>query len=314
MDPSWHVVQDILNDPRKDSLLRGCDVVTMFVPTRTNRTNSNWLRCIDSCSNVSSLSPPPYEVTTAIESTHRWSSHFVRPLHLCPWAGSSLDTFGAIRYWVVLMDPNVDEDSSVVLEEMERMIRYAAMQLEQITNKEDPFQTVDASVAISFVVFVPFSTGSSKSMDTTSSRLVHPSLEFESFHEFFVTLEDRFLEEYDAYLDSIDDDSDPPTVKEIPVGCNVTIAAFHPHWRFNTLDPTAIDWEKRTPYPTISLVMSSAIDALIDETEDTSSSAVTTSIATSNEKTLCKFGSDRLKELFDTDVIGKEGGTKGGCL
>jgi hypothetical protein len=53
--------------------------------------------------------------------------------------------------------------------------------------------------------------------------------------------------------------------------------------------------------------MSSVIDALIDpdaeQSEDGSSSVVTNRIAASNEKTLCKLGVDRLKEMYKSKVI-----------
>ncbi|KAL3786127.1 hypothetical protein ACHAW5_001215 [Stephanodiscus triporus] len=54
-------------------------------------------------SGEASGSSPPIEAIEAIDSTRRWSENFVRRLGLCPWAGSSLDVPGAIRYWVLLL-------------------------------------------------------------------------------------------------------------------------------------------------------------------------------------------------------------------
>ena len=69
---------------------------------------------MDTLSSMSSSSlpmqRPPSEAIVAIKNTRRWSEDFVRKLGLCPWAGSSLDTIGAIRYWVLLVGCNDDED------------------------------------------------------------------------------------------------------------------------------------------------------------------------------------------------------------
>ena len=74
---------------------------------------------------------------------------------------------------------------------------------------------------------------------------------------------------------------------------------------------SAVDYEKRTPYPTISIVMSSAIDSLVpkddhdhdDERKESGSSVVTNRIAASNEQTLCALGVDKLKEIVVNDVL-----------
>ena len=50
------------------------------------------------------------EAIVAIENKHRWFKDFVRKLGLCPWAGSSVDTIGAIRYWVLFVGCDDDDD------------------------------------------------------------------------------------------------------------------------------------------------------------------------------------------------------------
>ena len=58
----------------------------------------------------SPMQRPLMEAIIAIENTRRWSEDFVRKLGLCPWAGSSLNTIGAIRYWVLLVGCDDDDD------------------------------------------------------------------------------------------------------------------------------------------------------------------------------------------------------------
>lgn len=260
---------------------------------------------------------PPIAALNSINATHRWASHFVRPLQLCPWAASSLDTLGAIRYWVLLIDDYTHDNSdvrneNVVLHHMEQMVREAGVQLEQITQpNSENMKPIDPSAAISFVICAPYNSSCGDDIE----------VEFEPFHEFFIDLEDRLLDECDDYWDGIDttrnnDDSVENNESDIPQGCKITIAAFHPHWRFNTqggandMKESAVDYEKRTPYPTISIVMSSAIDSLMqnddynnEEAEESGSSVVTNRIAALNEQTLCALGVDKLKEMVNNYVL-----------
>jgi hypothetical protein len=322
---SWHFLpDDVAPEESQYSILHGCDSVLITLDKTDHTLTSHWLRSIDpltssqiqeatkdSQSDDDTSRRPPREAIAAIEATHRWASNFVRPLHLCPWAGSSLDTCGAMRYWIILVDHDTSNQSKLaekwqnVLEVMEQIVRKAGMQIEQITtttsedDSKQQMKPIDASVAISFVVLVP----------TQQSQNVLP--DFETFHEYFLDLEDRLLDECDEYWDTVADGEIDET--EVPDGCKLTIAAFHPDWKFNNEDESvddvtdstsAIDFEKRTPYPTISIVMSSAIDALMDQdVEDDASSAVTNRIAAANEETLCKIGVDKLREMFATEVV-----------
>jgi hypothetical protein len=295
----------------EESILLGCDaIVTKLNATDGTLQPYKWLRSIDDSSSneIAALmaaertsdtshhptANPPEEALAAIEATHRWAANFVRPLHLCPWAGSSLDTRGAIRYWVLLSDASNDRSSANnddVFGAMTSLIRAAGVQLEQITSEP---KAIDASVAISFVILVPTNVQS----------------DFEPFHDFFLDLEDSLLDECDEYWENDGEHHDEST---IPDACKITIAAFHPKWKFNNQNDgneiaSAIDYEKRTPYPTVSIVMSSAIDALMErdvdsKDEENSSSIVTNRIAATNEKTLCKLGVDKLSEMFEKEVL-----------
>ncbi|KAL7465355.1 hypothetical protein ACHAXS_005681 [Conticribra weissflogii] len=324
---------------------------------------------------------PPMEALEAMEATYRWASNFVRPLHLCPWAGSSLDTPGAMRYWVVLLDSNEDsnDNESNMMEVqrqriIEKAVREAGIHLRQITSSSDgnlnDENAIDPSVAISFVIIVPRvqspSTLSSSPLPSMDRSILIDILQsFDSFYEFFLDLEDRLLDECDNYWDETEenniDDRDSggldgnsgDTAKEAPIGCEITIAAFHPDWRFSAADcdggsndgendiieregtvstdlTTPIDFEKKTPFPTISIVMSSAIDALMKDRDEqqqqhdrnstdinakkgdmqsnparnsSNSAPITEKIASVNEKTLNMIGTEKLFNLFERDVL-----------
>ena len=262
-------------------------------------------------SSSSSSSSPPIEALQAIQATHRWADKFVRQLNLCPWAGSSLDKPGAIGYWAILIEEE-DDDEGMILDKMEEIVREAGVQLSLATTSkyEDVGQIIDPSVAISFIILVPMGR-------TSNNKSSLPN--FGNHHEFFIDLEDRLLDECDDYCETSDDNDDDDEdetednndLNVNSLGCEITIAAFHPDWQFNGsegADGDAINYEKRTPYPTISIVMSSVIESLMKEREDgngdSSSSALATErIADSNEKTLCAIGVERLKEIFDEEVL-----------
>ena len=308
------------------------------VITKTTDLTNRWIGSLDPSSpldtttlqtihnnNNNAVSPPPIEALKAIQATHRWADKFVRQLNLCPWAGSSLDKEGAICYWALLIDDEHDDDEGMVLNKMEEIVREAGVQLTLATSDDDEEGDgggrIDPSVAISFIVLVPL-----KRRTNSSNNDILP--DFGNFHEFFIDLEDRLLDECDDYWDEVDaadnDDNEETNDNTVlsnvnSLGCEITIAAFHPKWQFNgsneQTDGDAIDYEKRTPYPTISIVMSSVIESLMKEREDggggsededngTSSALATERIADLNEKTLCAIGRDRLKEIFDEEVLG----------
>ena len=88
------------NESEADSILRGCDAIISKLDVESNTLSPHrWVRSFHpfSTTNLENLlqdeendsgnSSPPSEALSAIEAMHRWSSNFVRPLHLCPWAG-----------------------------------------------------------------------------------------------------------------------------------------------------------------------------------------------------------------------------------
>lgn len=337
-DEQWGYQSSYNND--KDEIIHGrYNAVIIKTSDLANRWIGSFDPTIDiTDDNSSSLSSPsssptspPIEALQAIQATHRWSDKFVCQLNLCPWARNSLDEPNAICYWALLIDE--EDDDGIILDKMEEIVREAGVQLTLATSddetEEDGGRIIDPSVAISFIVLVP------TKGRANGSKNYSDALDFGSFHEFFIDLEDRLLDECDDYWDMIGaDDADNEDNEEVDkddeavgnnnvpnvnsLGCDITIAAFHPNWQFNgsneQSDGDAIDYEKRTPYATISIVVSSVIEGLMKEREDggetdkdgnvsSSSAPATERIADLNEKTLCSIGVERLKEIFKKEVM-----------
>lgn len=317
------------------SILRGCDAIISTLNNDDNSIHpSVWARTLQTThqptdklhsllaqqQHNSQETSVPNEAIQAIEATHRWSENFVRQLSLCPWAPASLDTVGAIRYWVLVVENdsnnyenNDNNADSVILDQMEDIVRKAGSQLKQITSHssdgENDDSRIDPNVAISFVILVDAQLKQTTATSSEEKSFNNILPDFTTFHEFFLDLEDRLLDECDDYMDSIADDMHD---SDECIGCDITIAAFHRQWQFfgntdtkNDDTEQPIDYEKRTPYPTISIVMTEAIDTLMNEDEgiDGSSALATRKIAKLNEKTLESIGLDRLKEMFKSEVL-----------
>lgn len=206
--------------------------------------------------------------------TYRWCSNFVKHLNLCPWAKQSLSSENAIRVKVV--------DQKDGLDKMEQVVRESAIELKDLTDRG----LVDPYIGISFVVSLP---------DCGTSGNDEEGFDFLSFNEYFNDLEEEFLDELVDGAGSY-------------IGDEVTIAPFHPKWSFapsdmdedneNNYDETIedpINYEKRTPFPTISIVMSKGIDLAGEET--------TARIGVHNEEILNQVGSIALKSLYHDKVL-----------
>ena len=77
----------------------------------------------------------------------------------------------------------------------------------------------------------------------------------------------------------------------------VTVAGFHPRWEFGDSvgsDP-AVSWEKRSPVPTVSVVLSQGVLAAGRE--------ATAGIAEHNEAVLSTLGEAATAEVFKTKVL-----------
>jgi len=98
--------------------------------------------------------------------------------------------------------------------------------------------------------------------------------DFSDFYEWFEDLEESFFE----------DDF-------------VTLAPFHPEWQFGD-GPPELDIEKRSPYPTITVVCTSVIDK--------AGPAATEQIGEHNEQVLLDLGISKLQQFYQTKVFHKD--------
>ena len=174
----------------------------------------------------------------------------------------------------------------------------------------------DPNVSITFVVAAPFLTSTDTNITelrkTTSiqkrtslndhehnvleelSNFPYP-FDFSNFVEFFNDLDDRFYfeaEDYDLEQQQKCHEDDSSN-GDLPLGKIVTLASFHPLWRFasNTESDNAIDFEKRSPYPTISIVLKKAI-------EDAGGEIITNKISRQNEDILNSKNINDLRNMF----------------
>jgi hypothetical protein len=100
---------------------------------------------------------------------------------------------------------------------------------------------------------------------------------------------DWYLQEEDNWLDDAEED-------ENSVANHITWAPFHPEYEFQG-DDECLQVEKRSPYPTVSIVSSAVIDS--------AGPSVTANIAKNNEEILRKKTASQWQELYDASVRSK---------
>ncbi|EJK58615.1 hypothetical protein THAOC_21246, partial [Thalassiosira oceanica] len=127
----WLEIDSTLRDDHE--FMRDCDAVVSWVgvdrdestvirmsqPVESRQSESDYASTFRSAKNQ----VPPRSAVEAIEATQRWSSNFVRRLNLCPWAGQSLDTPGAMRFWVLLVGG--DDGEELIYDRLNRTIHMA---------------------------------------------------------------------------------------------------------------------------------------------------------------------------------------------
>lgn len=239
--------------------------------------------------------PFPYVGVEAAQSTLRWCDEFVAKLGLCPWAKQSLSRSGTVRIHIVRTNYR---NSVANLGGYEDAIRSAAADLLLVTNhitddsrknnvqvpdsvgktekiklcyEVDGPPVVDPKLAITFIVLAP-----SESLSVPGS-----SISFPEFYEFVDNLESKLFDEADAGISS--------------TGDLVTIAGFHPQWEFLGLTNSPINFEKQSPYPTVSLVLTESIDEAGQE--------ATERISKHNKEVLSSIGIQMLSKIFREKVI-----------
>lgn len=240
----------------------------------------------------------------AVEATLRWCSDFVAKLNLCPWAKLSLAEQNAIRVKVV--------DQSLGIDSFEQIVRDSGLELLELTGHEEyssdddinmvargggekDVQCIDPNVAITFIIALP--PPMHADVDYIDKELQNlPDFNFAPFHDFVFDLEDRLFEEADAFTE--EDEVSQLHVSDgaqVPIGDWITVAPFHEAWSFAGDYDSPVAWEKRTPFPTVSVVRSDAIEAAGEE--------ATSRIAKHNEEVLSDMGSHALRDLFQKDIL-----------
>jgi hypothetical protein len=101
---------------------------------------------------------------------------------------------------------------------------------------------------------------------------------------------------YDWYIDEEDNMLDDAVEDDTSIANYVTWAPFHPAYQFDG-DDECLWVEKRSPYPTVSIVSSAVIDSAGD--------SVATNIGENNEEILRKKTASQWQELYDASVRSK---------
>lgn len=226
----------------------------------------------------------------ATEATLRWCNDFVAELNLCPWAKLSLAEQNAIRVKII--------DQSLGIDSFEQIVRDSGEELLRLTGHDEysSNSSIDPNIAITFIVALP-------PLDCIDQEGLHlPDFGFASFHDFVFDLEDRLFEEADAFAEAAEqqnnqDGTITDSAQAAPIGDWITVAPFHPAWSFEGEANSPVAWEKRTPFPTVSIVRSDAIEAAGEE--------ATARIAQHNEEILNDVGSHALRDLFRRAVLQK---------
>ena len=211
----------------------------------------------------------------AAEQTWNWCQHFVVPYNLCPWAAASVQAAatGAIQIYVVppSLSPSTKLQQNLLLFDgmfVEKIIHYVANEFYQKLRH----QQLDPNTAIAFVVVADHG----------------QTIDFGSFYEWFIDLEDRWLE----------------AAEEGEMEDRITLAPFHPDWHFGANDQDdgidnddnnlALNFEKKSPFPTISIVSAEVIDK--------AGEAATKQIGINNAKLLQSKSAREWEILYDQAV------------
>jgi hypothetical protein len=203
-------------------------------------------------------------IESALQQTWNWCANFVVPLSLCPWASNSVRAAErAIQFYVA--DSAVDQSMATdTLLELSRRLR-------------DQLETgqVDPNNAILFQVFV---NSDHQPQDPWFAR-------FEPFHEWFVQTEDDWLD--------LAADNDQHHVAN---AC--TLASFHPDWMYQGQESDALQLEKQSPFPIVSVVATSVIDK--------AGATVTEVIAEHNAETFARQSLGEWKEFYRQAIAGNQ--------
>ena len=228
----------------------------------------------------------------AIQKTWNWCTKFVVPLNLCPWAASSVTTSGAVQIYVIPSNYTKSPD------QLESLVENVAQHFVQSTSDMAQDMT---KVAIAFLVLETYT------CSEDGSNLQNWYDSFPEFYNWFINLEDSWIDQ-GSYIDMEGEEEEEENWEDSytsSIYCDlVTLAAFHPEWEFGSNDETdesiqALNFEKTSPYPTISMVWTSAIDAAGPE--------ATERIGVHNQRLLQEeMTLSQLTKLYQQDVLNND--------
>jgi hypothetical protein len=192
------------------------------------------------------------------KETWNWCRNFIVPMQLCPWARKSLETTSALQIYVSSTSNSSNNNNNPHKKQKTRVVQDVALAFRDYILE---FPALE-STAIFFIIFPH------KMMDDDDSS------SFIEFYEWFEQLEDDW---------DIDE---------------VTVAAFSPDWQFgdDTDETLSLEFEKKSPYPTITLVSTKIIDQ--------AGPAATEQISHQNYDTLTQKSPSELQQLWQESISG----------
>lgn len=198
--------------------------------------------------------------------TWNWCAHFVARYNLCPWAAASVVDPAAIHIYIV------NDDDTAVGSHLETIVESIAEEFARKLNSRKE-ERIDPNTSICFVVLCPAKRHAMLETNAAASAFA----DFSTFYEWFLDIEERW--------DMVD---------------TVTLAPFHPGWKYEGDDADVLELEKRSPFPTISMVATSTIDK--------AGPAATTKIANHNEAILQEKSVKEWNVIYNAAVL-ENGGT-----
>lgn len=208
-----------------------------------------------------------------IIKTYKWCNNFVQKLNLCPWVKSSLTPSKSSNIRIKLIHQNDNNHIETII----RDSSYELLQLTATDDNSDCEYSIDGNAAITFIIILP-----NKNDDNDNNRYYYnEEYTFEHFYNLYAYLEDKLFDEADNNIDNL--------------GNEITIAPFHPNWTY--AEKSVLDYEKKSPYPMISIVRSDVI-------EHAGGEDISNKISMNNEHVLCNtFNNIRELEMFYNENV-----------
>lgn len=232
-------------------------------------------------------------ITSAVRN---WCDAFVLALDLCPWARASLQTEGAMRFFLVppfrsgqggnerwLPEQGERERNGSIVDAVAKRFQDEILKDAALAEDDESDARLGAPstssvlerAAIYFVVFL-----SNNNNGDNSFPQQPPSDSFVEYIDWFTDLEDNWPEDFD----------------------DVIVAPFHPSWEFaseaaeeysvGTDAEACLDYEKRSPFPLVTLVSTRVVES--------AGETVTEAIGEHNKKILLAIETEHRERLADS--------------